>query len=225
MTAEEIENWFLGIFNGIKKKYRPKASGHTSLSTQGKSNLKKLLKRKFTEEQFVMAIEEMYAGAPDCYAMREGMDVPDHILREASFERYWNKADVKKNEADQLAEERRQLKVLDSGGLNALKHAKEEADAREEAERNFVRFTLEMRELYTKSLAAGRWLGVPAGAARIGKEFSSAIPEAVKTEAWNRIKEGVDLENEIKKRNAFWAFSQEMLTYAVEQKIQEPWKG
>ena len=82
-------NWFLDLFNKIKKENLPMSTGSKTLTTTSKSNLKKLIEAKYTEEDFIDVINEMFKSN---WVIQTGNDTPEHVLRENNFERYFNKA-------------------------------------------------------------------------------------------------------------------------------------
>ena len=63
--------------------------GSKTLTTTSKSNLKKLIEAKYTEEDFIDVINEMFKSN---WVIQTGNDTPEHVLRENNFERYFNKA-------------------------------------------------------------------------------------------------------------------------------------
>lgn len=213
---------FVEMFNEIKEAEKGRKGTVRGLSEKDERNFKKLVKRGFTREEFRAAAVRMFRD-PEQWAVTTGNDIPSHLLRSENFERYLNAAiNIPEEKEKEVEEEKPEEKKIDK-----------EKEAEEIAER----FLIEARNLYSKSLKAGKWLGSPFHANVIARDLAGFIDQTVKSKLWKEINTenensqrfnksiviGKILEQRVKYVNPVREFSDRVVREAVKLKILEPW--
>lgn len=218
---------FVEMFNEIKTAEKGRKGTTKGLSDKDEREFKKLIKRGFDENDFRLAITQMFRD-PDQWAVSTGNDIPTHFLRPDNFNRYHNTAIN--------IEEKKPTEEVKEEEVETAKEIKKrkEAEEKEKAEM----FIQEAKELYSVSLKTGRWEGSEFHAHVIGLEFKELIDQETKTKLWNDILSenqqaerfnrslviGKIMQVKTKFINPKREFSNRVIIEAVKRNIKEPWK-
>lgn len=179
MFLEEITDkgaLFLRMWAGIKEEKTGKKTRIKKLGEKEERLLRKHLKSGYTLKDFEEATTALF-NDPGGYAMKNGLDVPLHLLR--NFVTYLEKYESTKEK--KRADEKKQD---DSGGFLG----------RDE-------WAAACWEVYRKSLNVGEWLGTVAHSIEIAKKLAESIPGEVKTEIYTEAKK--EREELISKKSEF----------------------
>lgn len=93
IQIKDFKDWqFLGVFNEVKLGYKPNSRGHTVLTKTDKQNFNALIKLGYGEDEFRKV---MHIAFSNKWVQNNGMEVPDHILRNQNFTRYLSQSENK----------------------------------------------------------------------------------------------------------------------------------
>lgn len=218
---------FVEVFNQIKTEEKGRRGTVRGLSEKDERNFKKLIKRGFTEEEFRVAITQMFRD-PEQWAVNTGNDIPTHFLRSDNFDRYLNAAlNIEAEKEAKKEQEEKREKPEDKSEREKL-----------EAERKAEEFLREARELYRESLKRGEWIGTEFHANVIARDLAVFLDQLLKASIWR----GINEENEKAERfkqslviskilkdqrtkfiNPVREFSNRIVIEAVKQKIVDKW--
>lgn len=91
ISNSNFKDWnFLALFNELKLIKNPKSKGHTALTATDKKNFNSLIKMGYGKEEFEKVINAAFQNK---WVNDNGMDTPNHILRNDNFTRYLNQSD------------------------------------------------------------------------------------------------------------------------------------
>ncbi|AHK11400.1 hypothetical protein F132_54 [Flavobacterium sp. phage 1/32] len=94
IEKSSFKEWeFLTLFNELKLEKKPKAKGHTVLTSTDKKNFLKLTECGYGREEFTLVINTAFENK---WVKENDMDIPEHVLRHNNFERYLNQSQSKK---------------------------------------------------------------------------------------------------------------------------------
>lgn len=199
---------FVEIFNGIKTEEKGRKGTTKGLSERDERNFKKLIKRGFEEEDFRLAITQMFRD-PEQWAVSTGNDIPAHFLRSENFDRYLNAA---LNKADKKQEIKPAEQPVPRKQLEA-----------EEADKHLKR----SRDLYKVALESGEWLGTVFNAAVIARDLAAEIEKEVKKKLWKESEYEYSLLDKKSPDNVgitpIRIFSEKIVEEAIKQKIVVKW--
>lgn len=212
------EAQFLELFNRLKSELKGRKSTTKALIGTTESNFKKLVKAGYNAEDFEGAIIAMFRD-PEQWAVSTFNDNPEHLLRPDNFARYLN--------SFVNAKEKKKVE-------NTAKLVPENQPA--------IDFSNEIeiekaKEMYSKSLKNGEWLGTILDAQLIGRLFSNSFTSEEKKEFKASAEKLIETDENGYKGKSIGATLERMarryptnimfelaVKEAVKRKIVEPWK-
>lgn len=158
-TAED----FLTMFREVKSKEKGRKNTTRALIGRTEANFAKLIKAKYTPEDFEKATVAMF-NAPDQWAVSTGNDTPEHLLQPDNFSRYLNSAE------NPVVNKPDGKPVLNYQSKPAEQTRTDRKLEQEDAER-----LADAKERYTRSLEKGEWQGNIFHAMLIGALFTDSF--------------------------------------------------
>lgn len=229
-TAEQTAT-FLESFVRIKTEKTGRKNTTRGISDTTSRNLRTLLDRGYTPEEMEDVITEAITRD---YVLTNNLDNPDHVLREANFDRYYNAVQAKKQaKAEQQEVKEKLAAVIEPKTFKKVIEKQTEAATDPE-------LVEQSMKLYSNSLEAGKWIGDTLDAINIARMFADEFTKEEKQAFWNQANEMVVRERKSdahrtgggQLRDSFVrmarqhpnnVFSQIIVEKAAERKIPEPW--